>query len=45
VGVVLHPQKTRIVQVQQGFEFLGYKKSICARKLVALRPQQYSLVW
>ena len=23
-GVELHPQKTRIVHVQQGFEFLGY---------------------
>src|SRR6266403_5394076 len=25
LGVQLHPQKTRIVYVQQGFEFLGYK--------------------
>src|SRR6266571_2669094 len=25
LGVVLHPQKTRIVHVQYGFEFLGYK--------------------
>ncbi len=25
LGVQLHPQKTRIVQVQHGFEFLGYK--------------------
>ena len=25
LGVVLHPQKTRIVHVQHGFEFLGYK--------------------
>jgi group II intron reverse transcriptase/maturase len=25
LGVVLHPQKTRIVPVRQGFEFLGYK--------------------
>ena len=25
LGVQLHPQKTRIVQVRQGFEFLGYK--------------------
>jgi RNA-directed DNA polymerase len=25
LGVELHPQKTRIVQVSQGFEFLGYK--------------------
>jgi group II intron reverse transcriptase/maturase len=25
LGVELHPQKTRIVHVQQGFEFLGYK--------------------
>ncbi len=24
-GVQLHPQKTRIVHVQQGFEFLGYQ--------------------
>src|SRR6266516_1598836 len=24
-GVQLHPQKTRIVHVKQGFEFLGYK--------------------
>jgi RNA-directed DNA polymerase len=25
LGVQLHPQKTRIVRVRQGFEFLGYK--------------------
>ncbi len=25
LGVQLHPQKTRIVHVQQGFDFLGYK--------------------
>ena len=25
LGVQLHPQKTRIVQVRHGFEFLGYK--------------------
>jgi hypothetical protein len=25
LGVELHPQKTRIVHVQDGFEFLGYK--------------------
>jgi RNA-directed DNA polymerase len=25
LGVELHPQKTRIVQVRYGFEFLGYK--------------------
>ena len=25
LGVQLHPQKTRFVHVQQGFEFLGYK--------------------
>jgi RNA-directed DNA polymerase len=24
LGLELHPQKTRIVHVQQGFEFLGY---------------------
>jgi group II intron reverse transcriptase/maturase len=34
LGVELHPQKTRIVHVQNGFEFLGYKikrgqKSLC----------------
>ena len=25
LGVQLHPQKTRVVHVQEGFEFLGYK--------------------
>src|SRR5712691_12413067 len=25
LGVELHPQKTRVVHVQHGFEFLGYK--------------------
>ena len=25
LGVELHPQKTRIVHIQHGFEFLGYK--------------------
>ena len=25
LGVELHPQKTRIVHVQRGFEFLGYR--------------------
>jgi hypothetical protein len=25
LGVILHPQKTRVVHVRQGFEFLGYK--------------------
>ena len=25
LGVELHPQKTRVVHVWQGFEFLGYK--------------------
>ena len=25
LGVELHPQKTRIVHVRYGFEFLGYK--------------------
>jgi group II intron reverse transcriptase/maturase len=25
LGVVLHPQKTQIVHISQGFEFLGYK--------------------
>ena len=25
LGVELHPQKTRIIHVRYGFEFLGYK--------------------
>lgn len=33
LGVELHPQKTRIVHVQQGFEFLGYKIKRGERKL------------
>ncbi len=33
LGVELHPQKTRIVHVQQGFEFLGYKIKRGQRKL------------
>ena len=33
LGVELHPQKTRIVHVQQGFEFLGYKSKRGQRKL------------
>src|SRR3984885_4944612 len=39
LGVVLHPQKTRIVHVRQGFEFLGYKIKRGKRPL-RLRPQQ-----
>ena len=33
LGVELHPQKTRIVHVQQGFEFLGYKIKQGSRRL------------
>ena len=33
LGVELHPQKTRIVHVQDGFEFLGYKIKRGQRKL------------
>jgi group II intron reverse transcriptase/maturase len=33
LGVTLHQEKTRIVQVQQGFEFLGYKIKRGARPL------------
>src|SRR5215471_427737 len=33
LGVELHPQKTRIVHVQHGFEFLGYKIKRGRRKL------------
>jgi hypothetical protein len=33
LGVELHPQKTRIVHAQHGFEFLGYKISRGKRKL------------
>jgi len=33
LGVELHPQKTRIVHIQQGFEFLGYKIKRGQRKL------------
>src|SRR6516164_7158505 len=33
LGVELHPQKTRIVHVRQGFEFLGYKIKRGYRKL------------
>jgi len=32
LGVELHPQKTRIVHIQQGFEFLGYKIERGTRK-------------
>jgi hypothetical protein len=32
LGVQVHPQKTRIVHVRQGFEFLGYKLK-CGRRL------------
>src|SRR5499427_7957181 len=33
LGVELHPQKTRIVQTRDGFEFLGYKIKRGQRKL------------
>src|SRR5712671_1498830 len=33
LGVELHPQKTRIVHIQHGFEFLGYKIQRGERKL------------
>ncbi|HET9642911.1 MAG TPA: group II intron reverse transcriptase/maturase [Burkholderiaceae bacterium] len=33
LGVMLHPQKTRIVHVRHGFEFLGYKIKQGARPL------------
>jgi RNA-directed DNA polymerase len=33
LGVELHPQKTRIVHVQNGFEFLGYKIKRGKKKL------------
>src|ERR1035437_8382997 len=39
LGVELHPQKTRVVHVQQGFEFLGYKIKRGQRRL-RLSPQQ-----
>ena len=38
LGVELHPQKTRIVHVSQGFEFLGYKvKQGTGHRLPALK--------
>src|SRR5258705_6087792 len=39
LGVELHPQKTRVVHVQQGFEVLGYKIKRGQRPL-RLRSQQ-----
>jgi Reverse transcriptase (RNA-dependent DNA polymerase) len=33
LGVELHPQKTRVVHVQKGFEFLGYKIKRGQRRL------------
>jgi RNA-directed DNA polymerase len=36
LGVQLHPQKTRVVHVRQGFEFLGYK--IKRGRQLRLRP-------
>ena len=45
LGVELHPQKTRIVQVQGGFEFLGYKikrgkKKLNLRARFVVRPDR-----
>jgi RNA-directed DNA polymerase len=39
LGVELHPQKTRVVHVRQGFEFLGYKIKRGKRRL-RLTPQK-----
>jgi RNA-directed DNA polymerase len=33
LGVELHPQKTRIVHLREGFEFLGYKIKRGQKKL------------
>ena len=33
LGVELHPQKTRIVHIREGFEFLGYKIKLGQQKL------------
>jgi RNA-directed DNA polymerase len=33
LGVELHPQKTRIVHIRKGFEFLGYKIKLGQKKL------------
>ena len=41
LGVQLHPQKTRVVQIQHGFEFLGYKIKRASRRL-RLPAQQLS---
>ena len=45
LGVQLHPQKTRIVHIHRGFEFLGYKikqgrprAAVCRRKLGRSSP-------
>jgi len=39
LGVQLHPRKTRIVHVQNGFEFLGYKITR-GRGQLRLAPEQ-----
>ncbi len=45
LGVQLHPQKTRIVHVQQGFEFLGYKiKRGKALRLAAGQDPQWCAI-
>jgi RNA-directed DNA polymerase len=44
LGVELHPQKTRIVHVQRGFEFLGYKIKRGKRKLYLPESQIRSRV-
>jgi hypothetical protein len=38
LGVTLNAEKTRIVHVTQGFEFLGYKIKRCMVGLAALGP-------
>jgi hypothetical protein len=39
LGVELHPQKTRIVHVQHGFEFLGYKIKRGTESFICLRAR------
>jgi RNA-directed DNA polymerase len=45
LGVELHPQKTRIVHVQDGFEFLGYKIKRGQRKLRLPESKIRSQAW
>lgn len=39
LGVTLHPEKTRIVNVRHGFEFLGYKIK-CGSRPIHLSPEK-----